>query len=270
MSRTQIAEYLLTHVGGDESQPWQAGHNYAMREAARLVQEKWDELGAVVAAGPVEGIMVPGSEWAAVVAERDALRAALGVVAGDASDDAVLLAFTRENARADRAEATLAKLAAIHVKAPMFESCDSEVTGCERDDCTENPHDGMWLHTSEPCGFTCGECCDDEGQPVEWPCPTTVILDANPAPKTERHPDVDYRALSENAPRRDVPQADSKPGQNLEVEADLCGLEACDMAGFCQARIPCEYVTLGKPEAPETPRKAAAPTEATQTGGEVR
>lgn len=33
----RIAEYLLTHVGGDESQPWQAGHNYAMREAARLV-----------------------------------------------------------------------------------------------------------------------------------------------------------------------------------------------------------------------------------------
>ena len=36
--REQIANHLLTHVGGDESQPWQAGHNYAMAEAARLVR----------------------------------------------------------------------------------------------------------------------------------------------------------------------------------------------------------------------------------------
>lgn len=36
----RIADYLFTHVGGDEAEPWQAGHNYAMREAARLVREQ--------------------------------------------------------------------------------------------------------------------------------------------------------------------------------------------------------------------------------------
>jgi hypothetical protein len=42
----RIADYLLGHTGGDESDPWQAGHNYAMREAARLVREKWYALPA--------------------------------------------------------------------------------------------------------------------------------------------------------------------------------------------------------------------------------
>lgn len=39
----RIADYLLTHTGGDESEPWQDGHNYAMREAARMVRERWHE-----------------------------------------------------------------------------------------------------------------------------------------------------------------------------------------------------------------------------------
>lgn len=43
-SREKIAAYLMSHIGGDESQPWQAGHNYAMTEAARLVRERWDEV----------------------------------------------------------------------------------------------------------------------------------------------------------------------------------------------------------------------------------
>jgi hypothetical protein len=42
--RDQAADYLLTHVGGDESSEWQAGHNYAMREAARMIREGWDTL----------------------------------------------------------------------------------------------------------------------------------------------------------------------------------------------------------------------------------
>lgn len=37
----RIAEYLESHTGGDEADPWQAGHNFAMLEAARLVREKW-------------------------------------------------------------------------------------------------------------------------------------------------------------------------------------------------------------------------------------
>lgn len=44
IDREKAANYLLTHVGGDESQPWQAGHNYAMTEAARLVREGWEDL----------------------------------------------------------------------------------------------------------------------------------------------------------------------------------------------------------------------------------
>ena len=42
--REQSADRLLTHVGGDEAEPWQAGHNYAMREAARLIREGAAEL----------------------------------------------------------------------------------------------------------------------------------------------------------------------------------------------------------------------------------
>lgn len=40
----KIADHLLTHVGGDESDQWQAGHNYAIREAARLVRERYFAL----------------------------------------------------------------------------------------------------------------------------------------------------------------------------------------------------------------------------------
>jgi len=46
VNRESLASYLLTHVGGDSSQPWQAGHNYAMTEAARLVRESWDTIAA--------------------------------------------------------------------------------------------------------------------------------------------------------------------------------------------------------------------------------
>ena len=35
-----IADHLLTHVGGDEQEQWQAGHNYALREAARLIRDQ--------------------------------------------------------------------------------------------------------------------------------------------------------------------------------------------------------------------------------------
>lgn len=41
-----IADFLLSYSGdGDTSDPqsWQAGHNYAMREAARMVRERWPE-----------------------------------------------------------------------------------------------------------------------------------------------------------------------------------------------------------------------------------
>jgi glycosyltransferase A (GT-A) superfamily protein (DUF2064 family) len=44
VNRERLAAYLMTHIGGDESRPWQAGHNYAMTEAARLVRDGWDRL----------------------------------------------------------------------------------------------------------------------------------------------------------------------------------------------------------------------------------
>lgn len=45
LNRERMANYLLTYSGsGDTSDPWQAGHNYAMREAARMVREGWTEL----------------------------------------------------------------------------------------------------------------------------------------------------------------------------------------------------------------------------------
>jgi hypothetical protein len=43
--RDRIGMYLMGYAtGGDESDPWQAGHNYAMGEAARMVLECWDLL----------------------------------------------------------------------------------------------------------------------------------------------------------------------------------------------------------------------------------
>lgn len=45
----RIADYLLSYSGGgstSDPEGWQAGHNYAMREAARMVREHWFELGA--------------------------------------------------------------------------------------------------------------------------------------------------------------------------------------------------------------------------------
>lgn len=43
----KVADFLLSYSGdGDTSDPqgWQAGHNYAMREAARMVRETWYAL----------------------------------------------------------------------------------------------------------------------------------------------------------------------------------------------------------------------------------
>lgn len=41
----RVADFLLSYSGdGDTSDPWQDGHNYAMREAARMVREKWYDL----------------------------------------------------------------------------------------------------------------------------------------------------------------------------------------------------------------------------------
>lgn len=41
----KVADFLLTYsADGDAKDPWQAGHNYAMREAARMVRERWHEI----------------------------------------------------------------------------------------------------------------------------------------------------------------------------------------------------------------------------------
>ena len=45
LSRDRLGMFLMTYAtGGDESDPWQAGHNHAMSEAARFVLECWDLL----------------------------------------------------------------------------------------------------------------------------------------------------------------------------------------------------------------------------------
>lgn len=47
--RERVADYLLTYSGdGDTSDPWQAGHNYAMREASRMVREGWTDQGSAL------------------------------------------------------------------------------------------------------------------------------------------------------------------------------------------------------------------------------
>ena len=159
---------------------------------------------AVVAAGPVDA-------ETAVVAERDALRAAIGVVGGDASDDAVLLAFSREKARADRAEDTLAECMEL---ADKWARHDSTGTVPRVRD-----HEDSWTAEER-------EACDDPK--CTTPCTSCAW-----------------------GPLVPEPQADSKPGQNLEVDFDTPVYDVSPGA-FIQS------VT------------AEAPTEATQTGGEVR
>jgi hypothetical protein len=134
------------------------------------------------------------AELAAVVAERDAalaevdrLRSQLAEVADVAEERGYDVQEQRD--RADRAEATLTKVA------EAASGWEGEAERYER-----------YEHGSSLAG---------QHRAVARSLRVNVgalraILDADPAPKTERHPDVDYRALSENAPRRDVPQADSK------------------------------------------------------------
>jgi hypothetical protein len=47
LNADRIADFLLSYsADGDRGDPWQDGHNYAMREAARMVRERWFEMGA--------------------------------------------------------------------------------------------------------------------------------------------------------------------------------------------------------------------------------
>lgn len=44
VDREDLAAYLSLHQGNEDSGQWQDGHDYAMREAARLVREAWDQI----------------------------------------------------------------------------------------------------------------------------------------------------------------------------------------------------------------------------------
>jgi hypothetical protein len=44
VDREDLAAYLSLHQGNEDSGQWQDGHDYAMREAARLVSEAWDQI----------------------------------------------------------------------------------------------------------------------------------------------------------------------------------------------------------------------------------
>jgi len=44
VDRDDLAAYLSLHQGNEDSGQWQDGHDYAMREAARLVREAWDQI----------------------------------------------------------------------------------------------------------------------------------------------------------------------------------------------------------------------------------
>lgn len=46
--RERIADFLLTYSADGEPSDWQAGHNYAMREASRMVREGWTDLGSAL------------------------------------------------------------------------------------------------------------------------------------------------------------------------------------------------------------------------------
>lgn len=59
----RIADFLLTYsAGGDPLDPWQVGHNYAMREAARMVREKWFDLDGAVPSAPDDASGLDGGE----------------------------------------------------------------------------------------------------------------------------------------------------------------------------------------------------------------
>lgn len=44
VDREDLAAYLRLHQGNEDSGQWQDGHDYAMREAARLVEGAWDQI----------------------------------------------------------------------------------------------------------------------------------------------------------------------------------------------------------------------------------
>ena len=217
---------------------------------------------AVVAAGPVD------AELAAVVAERDLLRRR--VKAGRQSREALAAelrlaqdrneslaqsdvgtvwsdmneAVNEANARADRAEATLAKVAEVLRKNAR---CGERYIENGSGDPVCSGHGWFWADGRTFCNGV------DDG----W-VDLAAILDADPAPE---------------------PQADSKPGQNLEVEGEPgveepcpdCGLDSADVHVEGCRRIftrgdPREDLQFGPPWKPWR----EAPTEATQTGGEVR
>lgn len=44
VDREDLAAYLRSHQGNEDSGQWQDGHDYAIREAARLVEGAWDQI----------------------------------------------------------------------------------------------------------------------------------------------------------------------------------------------------------------------------------
>jgi uncharacterized small protein (DUF1192 family) len=72
----------------------------------------------------------------------------------------------------DAAESALRQVRELHFAYTIYEPCEHQFTGCGADTCTENPHDGEWFHSDQPVGKACGECNDEEGLFVDYPCPT--------------------------------------------------------------------------------------------------
>lgn len=57
----RIADFLLTYsADGNPTDPWQVGHNHAMREAARMVREKWFDLDGAVPSAPDDTAGIEG------------------------------------------------------------------------------------------------------------------------------------------------------------------------------------------------------------------
>jgi hypothetical protein len=90
-------------------------------------------------------------------------------------------ALRAAEARAVAAEAKVARVEALHAPFRILAPCAAD--GCDRDDCAEGDEPGIPVHWLDVLYYVCDECKDDEGERVDYPCPTRAAL-ADPAEVT--------------------------------------------------------------------------------------
>ena len=67
-----------------------------------------------------------------------------------------------------------------HGPVQEFEPCQTEWKGCDDPACTEGAHNGGFYHCDQPTGHVCLTCRDEDGAPMDWPCPTAALLNPEP------------------------------------------------------------------------------------------